>query len=201
MSTRASRAFGEGTVVERKRKSGTFYAIRFVADGERQWQNLGSAKRGWTRKRAEDALRNTLTDIDRGEWVNPKKVKPEPEPEPVPTFHMAASEWLADQKLAGGHRGRGLSDAGSADLEWRLACHLLPWFADKRLDEITIADVDAYKVGKMRRGKEIRDAAAKGKPITVEYTDRRGCKHRRAARPLSVTSINKTSQRWRRSST
>jgi integrase len=133
-SRRSSRSFGEGTVVERKRKSGTFYAIRFVADGERQWRNLGPAPR-WTRKRAEEALRNTLTDVDRGEWVNPKQVKPEPEP--VPTFHEFASEWLADQKLKGGRGGRGLSEAGSEDLEWRLSFHLLPWFADKRLDEIT----------------------------------------------------------------
>jgi integrase len=142
------------------------------------------------RRCATTKLRNTLTDVDRGVWVNPKTVKPEPEP--VPTFHEFSSEWYADHKLAGGRRGRGLSETSSADLWWRLSHHLLPWFADKKLDEITVEDVDRYRLGKVRRAQEIRDAAAKGKPIMQEYTDRRGRKHRRAARALSVTSINKT---------
>jgi site-specific recombinase XerD len=43
----------------------------------------------------------------------------------------------------------------------------------------------------VRRNKEIRDVADKGKPIMVEYTDKRGCKHRRAAPTLSNTTINK----------
>lgn len=190
-SNRSSRAFGEGSVVERKRKTGTFYAIRFVdRAGTRQWQNLGSAKLGWTRKRAEEVLRDTLTDVARGVWVDPSKI--EPEPEPVPTFHEFASEWLATQKRAGGRNGRGLSRAGSADLEWRLSFHLLPWFADKKLDEITVQDVDRYKDAKLLRNEAIGTAAAKGKPIMHEYTDGRGRKHRRAARPLSNTSINKT---------
>src|SRR6266566_4886074 len=32
------------------------------------------------------------------------------------------------------------------------------------------ADVDAYRLAKVRRGKEIRDAAAQGQPIMIEYT-------------------------------
>jgi integrase len=175
-------------VVERKRKTGVYYGIRFIAGGRRRYQKLGPAADGWTRKRAEAALQDVMTDVRRGVWVDPQKV----EPTRMPTFHEFASEWLADQKLQGGRRGRGLSEAGSADLEWRLSFHLLPWFADKMLDEISIEDVDRYRLSKMRQGKEIRDAAAKGNPIMYEYTDRRGCRHRRAARPLSVTSINKT---------
>jgi integrase len=176
--------------VERKRKTGTFYAIRFVdRAGTRQWQNLGSAKLGWTRKKAEEVLRDTLTDVARRVWIDPSTV--EPPPPPLPTFREFASEWFHDHKIAGGRKGDGLTTNGIADLEWRLEVHLLPWFGAQLLDEITVADVDRYKNAKKRRGEEIRAAAAKGKPLTYEYTDRRGCKHRRRAHPLSNTSINK----------
>jgi integrase len=182
-----SRPYG-GTVVERRRKTGVFYGIRFVAGGRRRYQALGAAAHGWTRRRAEEALQAVMTDVRRGVWVDPDAVVERR----IPTFHEFASEWLAEQKLVGGRKGRGLTAAGAADLEWRLSLHLLPWFADRQLDAITIEDVDRYTLAKVREGNAIADAAAKGKPIVLEYTDSRGCKHCRHARPLSATSINKT---------
>lgn len=37
--------------------------------------------------------------------------------------------------------------------EWALSYHLLPFFRDHRLDEITVAEVDRYKVAKLAEGK------------------------------------------------
>ena len=88
-------------------------------------------------------------------------------------------------------RGTGLSKAGRADVEWRLKSHLLPWFADMKLTAITVEEVDRFKLAKARERKEIADAAARGWPIIDEYTDGRGCKHRRPRHALSNTSINK----------
>src|SRR5262249_22575591 len=47
------------------------------------------------------------------------------------------------------------------------------------------------RVAEPREREEIRDAAAKGKPIIDKYTDSRGRKCRRLRRALSNTSINK----------
>jgi integrase len=53
----------------------------------------------------------------------------------------------------GGRRGDGLSDAGKATLRWVISNHLLPAFASRRLDQITVEDVDRYRLGKVREGK------------------------------------------------
>ena len=70
----------------------------------------------------------------------------------MPTFHVFASEWFNRQTLEGGRRGNGLSAAGRDDLQWRLSSHLLPAFASRRLDQITVEDVDRYRLAKVREG-------------------------------------------------
>jgi integrase len=122
--------------------------------------------------------------VRRGVWQPPAPLEPPAEPRQVPTFHEFASEWFEAQKLEGGRTGEGLTSAGAADLEWRLCSHLLPAFASKRLDQITVEDVDRYRRAKVQEAERRRVAAAKGKPLR----DRGG----RVLRPLSVTSINKT---------
>jgi integrase len=74
-------------------------------------------------------------------------------PREVPTFHVFASEWFERQKVEGGRRGEGLSDTGRAALQWVISNHLLPTFACRRLDQITVEDVDRYRLGKVREGK------------------------------------------------
>ncbi len=147
-------------VVDERRRSPTF-GLRFRAYGRREYVSLGTAADGWTRAKAQTELENVLADVRRGIW-RPPVVEVAQAPREVPTFHVFASEWFERQKIEGGRRGSGLSDAGKADLEWRLSNHLLPTFASRRLDRITVEDVDRYRLGKVRGGK------------------------------LSVTSINKT---------
>jgi integrase len=134
-----------GSVVERKRQGGIIFALRFRAYGERHYVTLGSAAEGWTRRTAETELHNILADVRRGIW------KP-PQPEPVtasprdPSFHEFASEWFE------GLRHEGLSPNTLADYEWQLTHHLLPFFAEHRLSQITIAEVDRYRQLKVAEG-------------------------------------------------
>ena len=70
----------------------------------------------------------------------------------IPTFQEFAAQWFERQTVEGGRAGTGLAAKSCEDLEWRLAGHLLPAFASRRLDEISIQDIDAYRVGKVRDG-------------------------------------------------
>ena len=64
-----------GQIVERKRKAGTTFAIRFRAYGKREFITLGTTADGWTRARAETELLNVLADVRRGFW-RPPTVEP-----------------------------------------------------------------------------------------------------------------------------
>jgi integrase len=103
-------------------------------------------------------LANVMADVRRGIWRSPP-ADPAAARKVDPTFHEFASEWFE------GLRDEGLSPNTLADYEWQLTLHLLPFFAEHRLSEITIAEVDHYRQAKVREGR------------------------------LSPTSINKTIQR------
>jgi integrase len=125
-----------------------------------------------------------LADVRRGIWQPPADPVAATEPREVPTFHEFASEWFEAQKLEGGRNGKGLTPSGAADLEWRLSVHLLPTFATKRLDAITVEDVDRYRRSKVTEAERRRAAIAKGKSLRDDDG--------RLLRPLGTTSINKT---------
>ena len=130
-----------GQVIERPGKGGVRYALRFRAYGQRRYITLDVA----THAEAETALRHVLADIDRGMW------KP-PTPPPVveiaedPDFHHFASEWIAAREQ------EGLGVRTIEDYKWALTGHLLPFFKDHRLTEITVREVDRYKTAKAAEG-------------------------------------------------
>jgi integrase len=83
--------------------------------------------------------------------VRPKYVsRRSPNGHKIPTFQEFASRWFERQMVEGGRASNGVAGKTREDLEWRLNRHLLPAFASKRIDEITIEDVDRYRVGKVR---------------------------------------------------
>lgn len=137
-------------IVDRRRRSPS-YAVRFRTYGRREYVTLGTAAEGWTEAKAQTELQNILADVRRGIW-RPTVVEVVQAPREVPTFHVFASEWFERQAVEGGRRGGGL-DTGKADLKWRLSNHLLLAFASRRLDQITIEDVDRYRLGKVCEGK------------------------------------------------
>jgi integrase len=136
-----------GQVVERERKRGRVYALRFRAYGQRQFVTLGTAEEGWSRARAELELQNVLADVRRGIWQ-----LPQPEPDPIeprrePGFHEFASEWVAARE-AEGLRPRTLEY-----LRWALTEHLLPYFAGHQLSKVSVEEVDRYARRKAAEGR------------------------------------------------
>jgi integrase len=132
-----------GGVVEKSTSQGTVYALRFRALGKRQYVTLGRAGDGWTRTRAEEKLADVRAEIRLGIW---RPAEPAPalaaEPRPEPTFHEFASEWFASKKLE-------LRPRSVDAYESQLRCHLLPFFKDYHLSEITRQEIDRYKARKL----------------------------------------------------
>jgi integrase len=180
-------------IVDKRRKSPTF-ALRFNANGGRQYVALGSSDEGWTQTRAQDELERELARVTLGTWepARPADVVPAPTIEQDPTFHRFSSSWFEATK--GEWR-----ESTRLDYEWQLSHHLLPFFKDHRLSQITIAEVDRYRAHKVKQGK--LSATSINKTITrlgqvlevaVEYglIDRnpaRGKRRRlKATRPAAV---------------
>ena len=132
-----------GQVVEPKGRQKS-WALRFRAYGKRRFVTLGRPEDGWNRERAEAELRHVLADVERGIW-QPHKPEPVEAPAEEPTFHEFASRWLAD-------RAPELRPRTVEDYQWALSYHLLPFFKDHRLREITVREVDRYKAVKVKAG-------------------------------------------------
>jgi len=133
-----------GQVLERKGKRGTTYAARVRAYGERHYLSLGYSWEGYTRRRADTELQNILADIRRGLWTPPQ---PQPVIQPAsaddPTFHEFSSQWFEARR----HE---VAPRSAEDYHWGLTHHLLPFFKDHRLTQITIAEIDRYRTSKVR---------------------------------------------------
>ncbi len=130
-----------GQVVERERKGGTVYALRFRAYGQRQYVTLGSSADGWNRRKAEAELTLTLAQVERGVWQAPT---PAPTAPVItdPTFHEFASEWYAAKEAE-------IRPNTARSYRNDLTHHLLPFFAKHRLSQITIREVDRYRQHKV----------------------------------------------------
>ncbi len=171
-----------GSVTTHQGRDGlTYRSLRFTAYGKRRRVPLGPVSEA----AAEEALRHTLADVERGVWKPSVVIEAPPEPTTAPTFHEFAEEWWT---LRTGQLAR----KTQADYRWRLTVHLIPWFGKMRLDAITFEEVERYIAAELAEGERIREAAATGKPIIEGIIDKHGCERKRKARPLSPRSINMT---------
>ena len=128
-----------------------------------------------------------LADVRRGRW-QPPRAEPAPEPVKDPRFHEFASQWFEANK--GAWRPNTEIDYG-----WQLSNHLLPFFKDYRLSQITIAEVDRYRAAKLRERARLTEALADWQRRMDTETDarkRRELRRERPSKPLSAVSINKT---------
>ena len=167
-------AVGEIRIYER-RDGLTTFMLRFRAYGRRENVTLGTEADGWSYRRAEIELQNTLAKVRAGIWQPESRKHVNEGPEP--SFHRLASGWLK-------RRRHELAETTFKDYRWRLVRHLLPFFAEYRPSEITLDVVDRYIEQQLQQRQEILDAMAAG----VRLRDRNG----RLLRPLSNESINKT---------
>lgn len=166
-----------------RRQSGA-WALRFRAYGQRRYLTLGTAADGWSHTTASIELQNTLADVRRGIW-SPVKPQPKRLPDNDPSFRDFATNWLRMSQPE-------WEPKTVSDYEWQLVHHLLPFFGDHRLSDITIAEVDRYKQTKASEARTLQAAIAEGNVLVTKYVDKNGQKRTRRARPLSPTSINKT---------
>ncbi|WP_249021039.1 site-specific integrase [Conexibacter sp. S30A1] len=178
-----------GQVVVKDRKGGKVYALRFRANGERQYLTLGTDAEGWNDLRAAEALADELAKVRAGVW---RPVRAEPEhveaQAPDPTFHVFASQWFEAKR-------RELDESTQTDYGWQLSSHLLPFFAEHRLSEITVAEVDRYRAAKVRESEARAEALRQWRARLDVETDRaklRELRRQRPPKPLSAASINKT---------
>jgi integrase len=143
-----------GTViVKRRTDGGETFALRFhTDDGERQYVTLGTDVQGWNRKRAEGELANIMADVRRGVWR-----RTEAEQASDPTFYDFARDWWAGKRDE-------LRENTRVDYRWQLDNHLLPFFGDHRLSQITVEEVDRYRRAKVAQSE--LSAASINKTLT-----------------------------------
>jgi integrase len=130
----------KGSVIEHPGADGrTYRSLRFQAGGKRHRVPLGAVSEA----DAERALAHTIADVERGTWTPPTAIQPPAEPSPVPTFREFASEWWTVKSAD-------LTPGTRADYSWRLQVHLLKFFGELRLDEITFDACERYVAAKRK---------------------------------------------------
>jgi integrase len=136
---------------------------------------------GWNDRTAQIELDNILAKVKAGVW---KKRKPAPDvvASRIPTFHEYASKWLENKK-AGLLGDRPIGAHTEADYRSRLVNHILPFFGDHPINEITAEDCLEFKAHKLKESAELRRSIEAG----AELRDRRG----RRVRPLRPATIRK----------
>jgi integrase len=128
-----------GSVTTHQGRDGlTYRSLRFTAYGKRRRVPLGPV----SVETAEEVLRHTLADVERGVWKPPAAIEGPAEPASVPTFHEFAEEWWTR------HEGQ-ITEGTQADYRWRLQVHLIPWFGGLALDAITFDTVERYIAAKL----------------------------------------------------
>ena len=162
------------------------FHLRFKADGKRHRVVLHGRPGcecgcggNWSQRQARQELGDILARVRAGVWKPHEKPAPAPA---MPTFHEYASTWLR-LKADGVLGGKPIDKNTEADYRWRLSRHILPFFAQHRLDEIDRALCLAFKAHKLQEAAEIRAAIAAG-------ADLRGRGNRRVE-PLGPASIRK----------
>jgi len=127
----------EGSVIRYKGRRGIVWRIRYLdASGRRVIETCGPEPK-WTRKRAERALRNRLTDVERDGYEKPDAV----------TFAEFADRWFSDHLPA-----RNLKPTTVETYGFALA-HMVGSFGDRPLTELAQhALIDRYVAAKVRQG-------------------------------------------------
>jgi integrase len=133
-----------GQIVERADATGAVRrSLRFRAGGRRHTVPLGVVSRA----DAERELACVMADVARGLWKPPTVVEAPVEIE-VPTFHVFSEEWWVRNEKRFAAKTR-------TDYRWRLEAHLLPYFAELRLDAITFDTVERYIAAKLAEDKPL----------------------------------------------
>lgn len=130
-----------GQIVERQGKHGLTFGIRYRVNGTRYYETTSAT----ARTEAEQEIAATLRDVRRGTWRPPKPTPVIEVAREELTFHVAASEWVAERKDE-------LEPRSVEALEWALS-HVLGHLAEYPPSTITVTMVDSYKRAKLHEGR------------------------------------------------
>jgi integrase len=158
---------------------GRSFGVRFKIGPQEHFVQIGGEWEGWTEEQALAHMQVLMRQVDRGEWKPPEPTAAPAEPEP--TFQVFASIWLD-------RRQRRLAPKSVKQYEWALG-HLLDFFADDRLSQISAARIDKYVDVKLRERDELVAANRRGRPV-YEIVQSPSGPRRLRRRPLSNGSIN-----------
>jgi integrase len=136
---------------------GVTYSLRFRGNGfPREAILLGSSRDGWTRARAKHESRLIAAQIRAGTWL----------PLPEPNYERATR--VTFRELATDHyhrkRRKGLRPSSLADMLNKLQHHLLPFFGDRRIEEITEDLIEEYLDHKLRENDRLAALQAASRP-------------------------------------
>jgi integrase len=119
-------------------KRGVVWYLKFVdAAGTQIKERLGREKDGWTRRKAEAALRHRLADVEREGYRKP---------EPI-TFSSFAAEWVDIYPTA-----KGLKRSTRRGYEQIVELHLDPAFRQLKPADVTVERIERCVATKMRAG-------------------------------------------------
>jgi integrase len=178
-----------GNVVVKTLSDGTLvFRLRFRVHGQREIEVLHERRDckcgcggGWNERTAKVELENILAKVRAGVWKK-RKLPERVEAPPMPTFHEYASKWLENKKI-GLLGDRPIGTNTQADYRSRLANHILPFFGEYRVSEITTDDCLEFKAHKLKESAELQRSLEAG----AELRDRRG----RRVRPLGPATLRK----------
>ena len=174
-----------GTVIREPTQRGISYALRVTFQRERYRVPLGGSWEGWDEDRVQREREYIALQIERGEWVPPRRKPSQPVTVAggIPTFQVFASEYAQRKR-------RRVSDKTHKDLVWRLQIGM-DHFGSYLVNEITEAVIDDFTNAMLAEREHIRAAREAGTPIMETITMPNGRTYQRRRRPLSNDSINK----------
>jgi integrase len=139
---------------------------------------------GWNERTAAVELENILARVKAGVWTPPTRQAPASTAADagVPTFREYSSRWL-QAKIDGVLGAKPIRPKTEKQYRWQIESHLLPFFADYRLDQIEADLCLAFKAHKLKQARELREALEAGAELRNE--------HKQPVVPLSACSIRK----------
>jgi integrase len=142
-------------------KVGPPYEICYLdSTGRRRWEVIHGNLEAAETRRAELRIRRS-----RGERIEPCRQ----------TFKQYADEWLARQTV----RPRTLEL-----YDWALRVHLLPYFGQRRLDQITAEDIAAFIAHMQRQGRKGWTVTSALRPLSIILAQA----HRKGRIPVNALS-------------
>ena len=181
-----------GTITIDTLADGTLrFRLRFRAYGRRETVRLHERRDcecgcggGWSERTAAVELENILARVKARVWTSPER-RPAASAfadRGVPTFREYSSRWL-QAKVDGVLGAKPISPNTHKQYRWQLESHLMPFFADYRLDQIDADLCLAFKAHKLKQARELREAIGAGAELRNEHGQR--------IVPLSAGSIRK----------